>query len=167
MDSTLPDRLRQLDDHKAVRLLDQYASRLFDGMETTPQELLAGVVPELRDSPIVRGAETMSADERDRPLSTAQSVDLARQLLDCFARDPDLAPSLEETLDEYRDDTLLVGAILATGVAVSMVIVAATTTFKGRVGKFRIEKGTAQPEQLREIARVFSPSPARASEDPA
>ena len=54
---------------------------------------------------------------------------LKPEILRGFAEDASFAPSLSQALEEYRDNTLMAGEILATGVALSMIIIAATTTF--------------------------------------
>jgi hypothetical protein len=97
----------------------------------------------------------MSSKEQSRPLAEAESAALSRELLLGFARDPIFAPSLEEALDEYQDEELLVGVILATGVAVSMIIVASTTKFKGKVGNFKVEKEVADANFIEALLKYF------------
>ena len=73
-----------------------------------------------------------------------------------FARDPVFAPSLAEALDEYEDNNLFVGEILATGVAVSMIIVAATTTFQGKIGKsIVVGKKAADASLIESLLKYF------------
>lgn len=155
MSKDLLKRIDELDDRKTIRVIEFYAARVFEGMKTSPEELLAGIPGELKArAPFERVLE-MSGKERAYPLLEADSAVLARELLRGFARDPAFAPSLEEALDEYQDDKLLVGEILALGVAVSMIIVASSTKFKGKVGKFEIEKGTVDAGFIEALLKHF------------
>lgn len=151
MSAQLIERLQQLDDHKAIRLLEQFAGRIFEGMETPMDEMLNGVIPEVKNTAFFQQALSLSQEEQGRPLPEHQSAEVARALLLTFAQDPDMAPALAQTLHEYRDDQLMVGAILATGVAVSMIIVAATTRLQVKIGDGEIIKDAASEGQLKAL----------------
>ena len=155
MSTSLQERIEQLDDYKAVQLLGEYSNRLFEGLETELEEMLDGVPPELKDTELFQQAQSLSQEERDRPLSESRSAELARDLLRYFAQDPSLAPSLETTMNEYKDDRLIVGAILATGVAISMIIVAATTQAKGEIGGVKFKKTIANADLVGTIIKHF------------
>jgi hypothetical protein len=76
------------------------------------------------------------------------SVPLARSLLAAAADDLVLAPVLTRVLDDHRDTKQFVLEVLSIGAAISMVILAATTTYEnGRLGKKELT-----PEQAKEIA---------------
>ncbi len=155
MSEDLLKRIDELDDRKAIRVLEFYSARVFEGVETSPEEMLDSIPEEFQGrAPFERVLE-MSGKERAHPLPEAESAALARELLCGFARDPAFAPSLVEALDEYQDDKLLAGAILATGIAVSMIIVASTTTFKGKVGNFEVRKETADASFIEALLRHF------------
>lgn len=158
MTTSLEKRIEQLDDYTVVQIINEYANRVFEGLETTTEDLMRGVTPELKDTELFQKAQTLTPEERDRPLSEAQSAELARELLTSFARDATLAPTLEATLNDYKDERLLVGAILATGVAVSMIIVAATITAKGTVKGIEFEKKAADATLVGAAGKIFSPT---------
>ena len=64
------------------------------------------------------------------------SVPLARSLLAAAADDLVLAPVLARVMDDHRDTKQFALEVLSVGAAISMVILAATTTReKGRIGK--------------------------------
>jgi hypothetical protein len=151
----LRNRIDELDDRKAIRVLEFYAARIFEGMQTSPQAMLNGIPQEFKERAPFERALELSGRERARPLPEAESAVLARELLHGFARDPAFAPSLAKALDEYHDDRLLAGAILAIGVAVSMIIVASTTAFKGRVGGFEVTKETADATFIEALLKHF------------
>ncbi len=80
---------------------------------------------------------------------------LEPEILRGFAEDASFAPSLSQALEEYQDNTLMAGEILATGVALSMIIIAATTTFKGKVGAIEVAKEVASPRLIESILKYF------------
>jgi len=155
MMENLLNKIDELNNRKAIRALEFYSARVFKGMESSPEEMLDGVPEEFKNRAPFDRALKMSNKERAQTLPEAESAALARELLRTFARDPVFAPSLAEALDEYRDDKLLVGEILATGVAVSMIIVAATTTFKGKIGSFVVSKKEADASLIESLLKHF------------
>ena len=155
MTENLLKRIDELSDREAIRVLEFYAERVFEGMESSLKETLGGVPEEFKNRAPFERALDMSDKEGAHPLPEAESVALTWELLRIFARDPAFAPSLAEALDEYRDDTLFVGEILATGVAVSMIIVAATTTFRGKIGSFKVNKEKADASLIESLLKHF------------
>lgn len=155
MSQELIKRIDELDDRKTIRVLEFYAARVFEGAKTSPEEMLVGIPEQFKDrAPFERGLK-LSGKERAHPMPEGESAVLARELLRGFARDPAFAPSLEQALDEYKDDKLMVGEILALGVAVSMIIVAASTKFKGKVGAFEVDKGTVDAGFIEALLKHF------------
>jgi hypothetical protein len=158
MTQPLLKRIADLDDRKAIRVLEYYAARVFEGSQTSPQEMIEGIPQELREkAPFDRVLE-MSGKERGRPLPEGESATLARKILSVFAQDPAFAPSLAQALEAYRDDKLLLGEVLDTGIALSMVIVACTFQFKATIGSFTIVKTAADATLIEAIAKVIEAS---------
>lgn len=160
MSEQLYERIQQLDDHTSIRLLEAFSDRVFEGMETPVGEMVNNVIPEVKNTAFFQQALSLSEAEQSRPLPEQQSAEIARTLLLVFALDPDMAPVLAQTLDDYRDDRLMVGAILATGIAVSMIIVAATTQLEIKTANTKIIKKPLsedlQKTLLNALPKVFS-----------
>lgn len=155
MTELLRKRIDELNDRKAIRVLEFYSARVFEGVETSPKKMLDGIPNKFKDRAPFERVLKMSGKERARPLPEAESAVLARALLHVFAQDPAFAPSLAKALDDYQDDNLLAGAILALGVAVSMIIVASTTAFKGKIGGFEVTKNTADAGLIEALLKHF------------
>ncbi|MBS9405438.1 hypothetical protein KG088_17670 [Halomonas sp. TRM85114] len=151
MSDQLIKRVQQLDDPMAIRLLEQFSGRVFEGMETPVSEMVDGVIPEVKNTAFFQHALSLSEAEQSRPLPVQQSAEIARALLLIFAQDPAMAPALGQALDEYQDDQLMVGTILATGVAVSMIIVAATTRLKVKMANVEIVKDALSEGQQKTL----------------
>lgn len=155
MREELVRRLETLDDFQAVRLLEYFSNQLLEGLETPYEEVKAGLPDDFREGGPVAVFETLSAVERSDRLTPEASVQAARALLRILAEDEALAPALQEAMDTYRDDKMMALEILAVGTAVSMVIVAATSSFEGKIGKVKIKKDNATPGQLRALAKLL------------
>lgn len=156
MQAQLIERVEQLDDYMAIRIIEDLSRRFFEGMETPLEDMLNGVIPEMKNTPFFQQALTLSEEEQSRPLAERKSAEVARALLLYFAQDPGLSPVLARSLDEYKDDRLIVGTILATGVAVSMIIVAGTTRFEYKDGKLTFSKETVDWDKLGPLFKLFS-----------
>lgn len=155
MSKNLLERIDELDDQEVIRIFEFYSARIFEGMETSPEEMLAGIPMEFKDRAPFESVLKMTGKERAKPLPEADSILLAGELMRGFAQDPAFAPSLLRAMDEFHDDTLMVGTILATGVAVSMIVLASTTAFKGRIGNFEISKTTADANFIESLLKHF------------
>jgi hypothetical protein len=118
--------------------------------------MIAGIPTEYREQAPFDSVLEMSNEERSHPLSEAESATtLSREIILGSAQDPAFAPSLEEAMGEYQDEKLLTSAILATSIAVSMTIVASNTKFKGKVGKFKVEKEVADANFIEALLKHF------------
>jgi hypothetical protein len=109
----------------------------------------------------IKLAPTISAEQAARSLSPMDSVQVAREILRELASKPETVTIIDEALASYRDDKLAALEILSLGAAMSMVIVACTTSFRYAGKKLRITKEVANPALVNSIGKVFSgvPSP--------
>jgi hypothetical protein len=80
-------------------------------------------------------------------LDLATSAPLvARTILLSLADDATLAPLLQEAVDTYSDEELPADVVLAVGVAVALIVIAATTEFEAEMWGMKIKKRQAKPE---------------------
>ncbi|WP_317930276.1 hypothetical protein [Halioxenophilus sp. WMMB6] len=155
MSASLIRTIEAMDDRTRVRVLEEFASQLFEGMDSNPEQIIAAIPASYQEAVAFNEALAISDEQWQQPLSQAASAALAKDLLLGFAADPAMADALQQVVDRYRDDALLAGTILATGVAISMIIVACTTKFKGTVGSFEISKEAADPELVDKVLSQF------------
>lgn len=118
-------RVRALEDGSAVRFLDHFGRQLLSGLQTAPADVVAGVADQAAADPDLDGLVNLPAEARGDALPPERAVAFARQMLDRFAHDPRYAPALERALDDWHDDYLGMGEILAKGFAASMLMLAA------------------------------------------
>lgn len=82
----LLSRIDKLDNRKAIRVLEFYSKRVFDGMETSHEEILNGIPAEFKDRVPVERWIHMSSKGRDRKLPETESAALVKALLYLRAR---------------------------------------------------------------------------------
>lgn len=151
---TVLDQVRALDSFQAVRLVEHLSQELAEELEL--ESLLAATPPELLEIGL-KNAPALGARASDA-LSPGDSVAVARVVLDLLATDPATTPIVVDALATYRDDKMLAAEILSLGAAMSMVIVACTTTFNFRGKRLSIAKKTASPELVKTVGKVFGPA---------
>ncbi len=93
-------------------------------------------------------------------LSATESARLGRLVLEQYARDPELAPFVQQAWDKVQNsDDMVVGVILALGLVINLTLLVATTEVqvqKGADGKitWKISKKQAEPEL---VSAVINP----------
>jgi len=154
-ENLLLNRIDELSDRKAIRFLEFYAERIFTGTETSPEEMINNIPEKFKKHHVFDFALNMSRSDSNKILHEDESIKISKVLLRGFAQDKSFAPSLEQSLNEYQDDKLMAGSILAMGVAISMIIVASTTTVKGKIGDFEIVKEKPNEKFIEALLKHF------------
>jgi hypothetical protein len=119
----LAERLRGLSDLAAVDVCEQLAAAMIADV----------AVPDVLGEPLLAPdsaalGETL-AERYHEALPPTLSVELARSMLDIAAHDAAMAPRLAEVLDNRQDTKQFALEVLSIGAAISMVIIAANSTF--------------------------------------
>jgi len=152
---SLLERVEMLSDRKAIRILEFYAERLFQGLTTSPEEIIKNVPEAFKGHPIFEFWLNMSRSDSNKVLSETDSILLAKDILRGFAMDSSFAPALEDALNDYHDDKLMAESILAFGIAISMIIVASTTTLEAEIKGCKIEKKEANVKLIETLLKHF------------
>jgi hypothetical protein len=140
----LGPRIAALSDLAAVTVCQELAAALLTRSGFSLDAAAGALPPELATNPELIALRTGLDERYHTALTPEVSVPLARSMLEVAAADPELAPTLEVVLDAHRDTKQFVLEVLALGAAVSMVIIAATTTVEhGQVGKKVLPPGVA------------------------
>ena len=92
-------------------------------------------------------------------LSATESARLGRLVLEQYARDPELAPFVQQAWDKVQNsDNLVVGMILAVGLVVNLTLLVATTEVEVQKGAdgtitWRVVKKEATPELIDAVVK--------------
>ena len=138
----LADRVAALSDFAAVAVCGELAAALAasssmaltDAVDGLPAELVGDLDPQAIREGLDRRYQIAMPPE--------VSIPLARAMLGAAAEDEAIAPVLARVLDETRDTKQFALEVLALGAALSMVIVAATSSY----GKDGFGKAVLSPE---------------------
>lgn len=81
---------------------------------------------------------------------------MSRNILLHLADDATFGPLLEKHLASYRDDELVVDVILAVGLVASVLMVAASLEFEGKIAGVKFKKGKVDPKTLTALIGPFA-----------
>jgi hypothetical protein len=146
------DRLQAMDDFQIVRFFQFFSQSLCESAQVDSDALLAAVPQDVRSAPGFTGVVKAGETQADRQLNPAEAARAARAVLLPLARDPATAPIVSHGLSEFRDDKLAVDVVIAFGLVASVLLIAATVEFDGKIGSFTFKKGRVDPETLKAIA---------------
>src|SRR3954453_17949670 len=152
-ETMLETRVRGLKPIQQISLGQAIVARLYKDSEAVEQAAQA-LDPALRDDPAFTRLAAEAAGDPSAKLDTELSGRVAETFLLAAARDPDLSPLLAAELDAFRDEKQFVETALAIGLAISMIIVAATTRIEYSDGKLKILKTTASPELVKAAVAI-------------
>lgn len=134
-----------MDDFQIVRFFQTWAGDLCAGV-TDPAAILAGVPDEIRATTEFAEISEMSPDQAVVPIHPAHAAWVARAILEPLAESPQLSASLEEALDSFEDDKLVVDVILALGLVASVLMIISSCEYDERGFRFHPD-----PEKMKVI----------------
>lgn len=161
MSQKLVERIKTMDDFRVVRFFVHFSQKLFDEVDISQEQLLSQVPEEIRNTKELLPAFDLSPDAKKTMFKSEDAVICSRSILEALAQHPGFEETLEKALDEYRDDDMFAGVILALGLAASMIIMAATTKLKfkkSEEGKVSLEiiKDDAPTDMVKNILSPLS-----------
>ena len=117
---TLPEQIQQLDDFKALRFYEHLSSILFNSTEVDAQTLMQYMPASDEISPVMQ--QIQAADETffDNPLENKQAIAFARKSLEVLSSNPSTAAFVSHEIDNWKDNSMIAGTILAIGGAISL-----------------------------------------------
>lgn len=150
------ERIVSMDDFQVVRFFQYWSSNLCDGAITEYETIVDGIPAEIGGSAEFVAIRNLSPEQSVAPLRPADSVRLARALLERLAQTPELAPSIQTALDFFDDDKLVVDVILALGLVASVLLIVSTVEFEGKIGPVSFHKGKVDPETLKAVTEFVA-----------
>lgn len=149
--SDAAERLQAMDDFQIVRFFQFFAQSLCEGARVDSDALLAFVPREISSAPDFAGVVQLDDEQAERLLNPAEAAGAARAVLLPLARDPATAPIVSRGLAEFRDDKLAVDVVIAFGLVASVLLIAATVEFEGKIGGWTFRKGKVEADTLKAI----------------
>ena len=154
MSEKLIEQIKHMSDSEAVRFFRYFSDQLMDGAPDELDDIVKGIPPDIRHSEPVSILLSMPPEKEEALLGPDKSAAVAKMVLTELAKDKSIAGAMQESMAGYSDDELVAVTILALGVAISMMIIAATTRFQAKIGNVEIVKEAATPDQLSSIGKI-------------
>jgi hypothetical protein len=152
--SALKEQISAFDDFQVVRFFEYFGQELLSSAEVSQEQIKAGIPDAIRAITGFAVLESITPDQAKHTLDLETSAPLvARTILLNLADDETLAPLLQEAVDTYSDEELPADIVLALGVAVALVLIAATTEFEAEVWGMKIKKSQANRELVEAIMK--------------
>lgn len=148
---TARERLESMDDFQIVRFFQYWSGSLCDGAVTEYEAIVDGVPPEISGSAVFTSISELTQEQAAASVHPADSVRLARAVLEPLASTPEVGPTIEAALDSFHDEKLVVDVILAVGLVTSVLLIVSTVEFEGKIGPITFKKGKVDPETLEAI----------------
>jgi len=155
MESNLVKRINALDNYQVLRFFNAFGQQLFDGLDTTTDQLKSGIPVSIKSTPVFKQVESLPDDVLQTEMNSWNAVLFARTTLIYWAQDEALAGLVEKFLDNYKDDELGALENLSKGFALAMILFAATSEIKIKIGNMEIVKKSANPETVEASAAAF------------
>lgn len=154
--TSVKERIQQMDDFQLLRFFEHFSKEIFGGLQNDLGEIQAGIPPDVQAIPEMDQLAEMDAARALQQLPKEQAVYYARSILVYWAADDQLSQILAAVLDNYKDDEMAAGVILAIGTALSMILVSSTANFKVKIGGFELSvdrkrSSQPQPETVRKL----------------
>lgn len=153
---TTLEKVQQLDDFKALRLFRHIEAEMVQQLDAELDNIFEHLPAEFTESPDFDAI--LEADESafDQPLDSGTAIAVARQSLDWMAQAPDTAAYLDDKLENWKDNEMVAGTILAVGGALSAVMIMGTFRMGySREKGFDFSIGFRDKEQLEPVKILF------------
>ena len=144
------NRIEALDEYEVLDFFEYFSQKIFVGLDkdySLKKDAITNVPNAIRNTDSFAQIEKLASENIQNNLDPEQSVLIARKVLLALATDKTFETILSTALNEYSgDEDLGDFKIIQAGVAVSMVLLTATTKVKANVFDIEIEKTTPKPE---------------------
>ena len=160
VDEWVADLSRPENGARLTKVAEDFARHLAG--EVDPLQAHGALAPEIRENESFQKLLAGFAEHYHDKIEGEPAQRIAASFLIIAAEDPALRPALSDFLASYEDTTQFTGLeILAAGAAISMILIAATTSFEGKIGTITVRKQVATKEQI-EAAGSWAVALARA-----
>lgn len=145
------EQIASMDDYQVVRFFRYWSGNLCDGAVTEYDVIVDGVPTEVAAGQELAAISELTVAQSSAAISPADSVRLARAMLEPLADTPEVGPTIATALASFHDEKLAVDVILAIGLVTSALLIVSTIEFEGKIGSWTFHKGKVDPEMLKTI----------------
>lgn len=154
--ATVKTRIQAMDDFQVIRYFKAFSEQLLAGSSTSFDAIKGGIPASARAVAGWQQVESLTPEQAEQFLAPANAAAMSRNILLHLTDDATFGPLLEKHLSSYRDDELVVDVILAVGLVASVLLVAASLEFEGKIAGVKFKKGKVDPETLKALIGPFA-----------
>lgn len=153
---TILEKVKSLDDFKALRLFRNIEAELSQHAATDAEELLTQLPETIQQLPEVEQLKAADDTTLDAAVPDAEAIQTARASLEWMAENPGTSEYLADKLENWKDNEMVAQTILAVGGALSAVML--LSTFKISYDKkkgLQLSLGYYTADQIEPIKLIF------------
>lgn len=126
---TTLEKVKQLDDFKALRLFRHIETEMMQKVEVDVETLIQQLPEQIQKMPQIQKLDEVDEADFNKTIENEEAVKIAREVLEWMAVNPSTEAYLDDKLDNWQDQEMVAGTILAVGGALSMVMLLPTLQF--------------------------------------
>jgi hypothetical protein len=141
-------------DYKVVRAFEYLSKKL----SKTLQPQLGSMINNLSCEGLIFSDEMIMSiieNNESEKLSEGDSITLSRTILYLFASAPELEDFTIDALENFPDDTKIVGTIITLGVVASLLLIVSSTEFEYKGKHFYIKKNKTSVEDIKAMSDLL------------
>lgn len=153
---TTLERVQQLDDFKALRLFRHIEGEMVLKVKEDLGVIMDHLPENVKHMEAIQNLEDVDQNKFLEPIEQQKAVEIAKVSLAYMAEDPGLEPYLKDKLENWKDNEMVAGTILAVGGALSAVMI--MSTFRVSYNKadgWDFSIGAAKDQQSETIKTIF------------
>jgi hypothetical protein len=153
---TTLEKVKALDDFKALRLFRHIEMEMVQKAKADLPDIIDNLPDAVKNMPEMRQLDQVSEEKFVEPLQQEFAVKIARQSLELMAKNPDTVDYLKDKLENWNDNEMVAGTILALGGALSAVMI--MSTFRVSYNKadgWEFNLGASKDNQSETIKTIF------------
>lgn len=153
---TTLQKVQELDDFKALRLFRHIEMEMVQSVKEDLPAIMERLPDEVKNMPEMQELNAVEEAKFIEPLQQELAVKIARESLELMAKSPDTEPYLADKLENWKDNEMVAGTILALGGAFSAVMI--MSTFRISYNKndgWEFNLGASKENQTETIKTIF------------
>lgn len=153
---TTLEKVKSLDDFKALRLFRHIEMEMVQKVHEDLGKIVQNLPEEVRRMPEIQHLNEVDDNKFTESLESETAVVVARQSLEYMALNPDTEAYIKDKLENWQDNEMVAGTILAVGGALSAVMIMSTfrISYNNSDG-WQFSLGTPQDQQPEMIKNIF------------
>lgn len=148
-------KLQAMDDFQILRFFNYVNNSLAQEVKDDAETVINTVPDQVKEMSEMQQVLQLQS-EYETPLEQKEAAKFARTALELMAQNSETEPAISESLANYKDNEMAVGAILALGGAVSFIVLLSTSklSYSKKKGWELNLGGNRKPEEIKGVTEL-------------